>query len=221
MKSLLEEKNYRMWKRAMEIELSTKHKLAFVLSTLARPDDDPVKATQWNASNNLAYLITFFPPFVEVAFATNAKGRNTTGGAGLWKNAQLEVSALYSKGSEEQCGVSSNKGHTREKCRQLAADDTGQAHAWQTGQVCCPAGYLADLMEQHPCDFSVNSYADVIQSHPHMFLPHASTNQPTTDKPSGQIAQPSSMISVRVKRKPTWEEDLAVFLHKTMQYSKW
>ena len=37
----------------MEIILSTKRKLPFVLGTLARPADDPVKGDQWNACNNL------------------------------------------------------------------------------------------------------------------------------------------------------------------------
>jgi len=37
----------------MEIALSTKRKLPFVLGTLDRPADDPVKGDQWDACNNL------------------------------------------------------------------------------------------------------------------------------------------------------------------------
>ena len=37
----------------MEIALSTKRKLPFVLGTLVRPVDDPVKGDQWDACNNL------------------------------------------------------------------------------------------------------------------------------------------------------------------------
>lgn len=37
----------------MEIGLSTKQKLGFIQGTLMRPADDPVKAEQWDACNNL------------------------------------------------------------------------------------------------------------------------------------------------------------------------
>jgi len=50
---LIGSNNYRSWKRAMEIALSTKRKLPFMLGTLARPVDDPVKGDQWDACNNL------------------------------------------------------------------------------------------------------------------------------------------------------------------------
>ena len=43
---LISSSNYRSWKRAMEIVLSTKRKLPFVLGTLVRPIDDPVKGDQ-------------------------------------------------------------------------------------------------------------------------------------------------------------------------------
>uniref|UniRef100_A0A7C8YMN2 Retrotransposon Copia-like N-terminal domain-containing protein n=2 Tax=Opuntia streptacantha TaxID=393608 RepID=A0A7C8YMN2_OPUST len=45
--------NYRSWKRSMEISLSTKRKLAFVQGTLAKSVDDPQKADQWEACNNM------------------------------------------------------------------------------------------------------------------------------------------------------------------------
>ena len=46
-------KNYRSWRRSMEIHLSTKQKLVFVQGTLTRLTDDPVKAEQWDSCNNL------------------------------------------------------------------------------------------------------------------------------------------------------------------------
>ena len=46
-------KNYRTWRRSMEIGLSTKRKLAFVQGTLPRPTDDAAKTEQWDACNNL------------------------------------------------------------------------------------------------------------------------------------------------------------------------
>jgi len=45
--------NFRSWKRAMEIALSTKRKLPFVHGTLPRPTDDLIKGDQWDACNNL------------------------------------------------------------------------------------------------------------------------------------------------------------------------
>jgi len=45
--------NFRSWKQAMEIALSTKRKLPFVHETLLRATDDPIKGDQWDACNNL------------------------------------------------------------------------------------------------------------------------------------------------------------------------
>jgi len=50
---LIGSNNYRSWKRDMDIALSTKRKLPFVLGTLTRPVDDPVKEDQWDTCNNL------------------------------------------------------------------------------------------------------------------------------------------------------------------------
>jgi len=40
---LIGSNNYRSWKIAMEVTLSTKRKLPFVHGTITRPSDDPVK----------------------------------------------------------------------------------------------------------------------------------------------------------------------------------
>jgi len=45
--------NYRSWKISMEINLSTKRKLAFVQGTIIKSVDDPHKADHWEACNNL------------------------------------------------------------------------------------------------------------------------------------------------------------------------
>lgn len=48
---LIGAENYRGWKRAMEIKLSTKRKLGFVAGTIPRPQD-PITAEQWDTCNN-------------------------------------------------------------------------------------------------------------------------------------------------------------------------
>ncbi|KAJ8440248.1 hypothetical protein Cgig2_001583 [Carnegiea gigantea] len=45
--------NYIAWRHQMEIGLSNKYKLVFVLGTFPKPAEDPMKATQWEACNNL------------------------------------------------------------------------------------------------------------------------------------------------------------------------
>ena len=45
--------NYRSWRRAMEIALSTKRKIGFVQGTIPKPEGDPAKLEQWEACNNL------------------------------------------------------------------------------------------------------------------------------------------------------------------------
>jgi len=53
---LIGSNNYRTQRRAMEIALFPKRKLPFVLGTLARPEDDPVKGDQWDTCNNLVIV---------------------------------------------------------------------------------------------------------------------------------------------------------------------
>ncbi|KAJ8444143.1 hypothetical protein Cgig2_029918 [Carnegiea gigantea] len=80
---LLGSTNYRSWKRAMEMYLSTKHKLVFVFGTFPKPQDDHLKAAQWEACNNLEELQS---EALEDA-----------------KYAQVEASALYNKTGEDRC----------------------------------------------------------------------------------------------------------------------
>jgi len=45
--------NYPLCRRAMKIYLSTKYKLVFVRETSLKSVDDPIKATEWEACNNV------------------------------------------------------------------------------------------------------------------------------------------------------------------------
>jgi len=46
-------KNYKSWRRNMEIALATKRKLGFVQDTVARSHDDHVKAELWDTCNSM------------------------------------------------------------------------------------------------------------------------------------------------------------------------
>jgi len=71
--NLMGAKNYISWHRSIEIDLLTKRKLAFVQGGLSRPADDPIKAHQWDASNNMIIpwiMNTISNPIARLVFYT-------------------------------------------------------------------------------------------------------------------------------------------------------
>jgi len=44
-------KNYKFWKRHVEIALATKKKLEFLQVTISRPSDDVIKVEMWDTCN--------------------------------------------------------------------------------------------------------------------------------------------------------------------------
>lgn len=74
--------NYRSWKRALEINISTKRKLGFLTGTIVRSDDDPVKVEQWDACNNL--VISWIMNFVVDSMAKSILHIETA--SEIWKH---------------------------------------------------------------------------------------------------------------------------------------
>ena len=115
---LIGSSNYRSWKRAMEIALSTKRKLPFILGTLTRPADDAVKGEQWDACNNL--VIAWLMHSVSDSIAESILYIESA--SSIWK--QLEKRFAVSNGSRKyklnrdvynlkQGGISINEYYTK------------------------------------------------------------------------------------------------------------
>jgi len=87
--------NFRAWKRSMEISLATKRKLPFVLGTLDKASDDPQKAEQWEACNNmvLAWIMNNVSDSIarSILFVKSA--------ADIWS--QLEKRFAFANGSRK------------------------------------------------------------------------------------------------------------------------
>ncbi|KAJ8447741.1 hypothetical protein Cgig2_015104 [Carnegiea gigantea] len=92
---LVRAKNYKKWRRSMEIGLSTKKKLAFVQGTIPRPIDDLAKADQWDAYNNL--VMTWLMNAVSVTIARSILKYNLNREVHSMKQDGISVSEFYTK----------------------------------------------------------------------------------------------------------------------------
>ncbi|KAJ8436441.1 hypothetical protein Cgig2_030953 [Carnegiea gigantea] len=111
-------RNYRACKQAMEISLSTKRKLVFVHSTLARSTDDAIKAEQWDSCNNLSVAKIWKQ--LEKRFAVSNGSRKYQLNREVYSIKQdgckIKASALFSKGVADKCIICDKKGQTKDKC---------------------------------------------------------------------------------------------------------
>lgn len=80
--------DYRLWRRSMEINLSSKRKLGFVTGTIPLPTDDTTKAEMWETSNNMviAWLTNNVSPTIKrsIMYMTDAKD--------IWSNLEKRFS---------------------------------------------------------------------------------------------------------------------------------
>ncbi|XP_071728167.1 uncharacterized protein [Rutidosis leptorrhynchoides] len=90
---LIGAQNYHSWRRALEIALSTKRKLGFVIGTVARPADDANRAELWDTCNNM--VIIWIMSSVTESIAKSIMFVNTA--SEIWK--QLEKRFALSNGS--------------------------------------------------------------------------------------------------------------------------
>ncbi|XP_071737238.1 uncharacterized protein [Rutidosis leptorrhynchoides] len=113
--------NYRSWRQSMEIALSTKRKIGFVIGTIVRVDKDPIKAEMWDTCNNM--VISWIMNSVSESIVKSIMFVGTA--SEIWT--QLEKRFALSNGSQkyklhkdtyanEQLGNPVSDYYTRFKC---------------------------------------------------------------------------------------------------------
>nr|GEX17692.1 cysteine-rich RLK (receptor-like protein kinase) 8 [Tanacetum cinerariifolium] len=121
LEKLTEAQNYRAWRRAIEIGLSTKRKLGFVKGTIVHFDTDENHAELWDTCNNM--VICWIMGSVSESIATSIVFVETA--SEIWQ--QLEKRFSLSDGSREyklnkdtyeitQFGSSIGEYYTKMKC---------------------------------------------------------------------------------------------------------
>ncbi|KAJ8430478.1 hypothetical protein Cgig2_003060 [Carnegiea gigantea] len=92
---LIGAKNYRSWRRNVEIGLATKRKLGFVQGTVTRPTDDLIKAKMWDACNSM--IIAWLMNSISESIGKSILFLNSAGQIRL----QLEQRFALSNGSRK------------------------------------------------------------------------------------------------------------------------
>ncbi|KAJ8423247.1 hypothetical protein Cgig2_011624 [Carnegiea gigantea] len=116
---LIAARNYRSWRRAVEIGLATERKLGFVQGTVTRSSDDPVKAKVWDTCNSILFQflngldevygsqssqMLLMTPLLTLEMACSMLQQEETQREVLeFNKVDVELAALYGRNEDQIC----------------------------------------------------------------------------------------------------------------------